>query len=78
MDPMNYKLFDEEIVRNILLTAGISIFDFMKEKPSADIKDICDYINQGADRFIRETVENMRGFEEDSPPEEFGEQGGTW
>lgn len=65
MDRANYKLFDENLVRNILITSGISLFEFMKKNKQADINEVCNFINDNSDIFIKETIENMKDMEED-------------
>lgn len=65
MDRANYKLFDENLVRNILITSGISLFEFMKKHIDADINDVCSYINDNSEAFINDTIQNMKDMGED-------------
>lgn len=67
MDRANYKLFDENLVRNILITSGISLFEFMKKHSNADINEVCSFINDNSESFINETIQNMKDMGEDFP-----------
>ena len=59
MSGASYKLFDENLVRNIMINTTISVFEFMKEHQDADIKDVCEFIEISGDYLIDDTIENM-------------------
>lgn len=53
------KLYDENLVRNIMISTGLSIIEYIKQFKSADTIDICDFIEQNADNIIENTIEDM-------------------
>ena len=64
MSSASYKLFDEKLVRNIMITTTISVFEFMKEHKDADIKDICEFIDISSDYLIDDTIESINRMDE--------------
>lgn len=67
MDRANYKLFDENLVKNIMITSGVSLFEFIKTNKDADIKEVCSFIDGNSEMFINETIENMKNMGSDIP-----------
>lgn len=53
------KLYDENLVRNIMISTGLSIIEYVKQFKCADAIDICDFIEQNADHIIENTIEDM-------------------
>ena len=53
------KLYDENLVRNIMISTGLSIIEYIKQFKSADAIDICDFIEQNADHIIENTIVDM-------------------
>jgi hypothetical protein len=53
------KLYDENLVRNIMISTGLSIIEYIKQSKSADAIDICDFIEQNADHIIENTIQDM-------------------
>jgi hypothetical protein len=64
------RLYDENLVRNIMISTGLSILDYVKEHGSADAADICDYVEQNAETIIWNTIEDMNSNPDASPSEE--------
>jgi hypothetical protein len=58
------KLYDESLVRNIMISTGLSIIEYLRQFKDADAIDICDFIEQNADNIIQNTIEDMN---HDSP-----------
>jgi hypothetical protein len=61
------KLYDENLVRNIMISTGLSIIEYIKQFKSADAVDICDFIEQNADHIIENTIEDMNHEFPDGP-----------
>ena len=53
------KLYDENLVRNIMISTGLSIIEYIKQCKVVDTLDVCDYIEQNAQRIISNTIEDM-------------------
>ena len=53
------RLYDENLVRNIMITTGISIMEFVKEHSEANTEEICEFVEYNADDIIAETIKNL-------------------
>ncbi len=53
------KLYDENLVHSIMISTGLSIVEYIKQFKSVDAVDICDFVEQNADRIIQNTIEDM-------------------
>jgi archaellum biogenesis ATPase FlaH len=65
------RLYDEELVHNIMVSTGLSIVEYIKQFKSVDAIDICEFIENNSDKIIENTIEDMNHeFEEDdkNPP----------
>ena len=72
MKGKNCKLYDENLVRNIMISTGLSIVEYIKQSKNVDAVDICDYIDRNADRIIEETIDDMNhDFPDDKEPPPF-------
>ena len=72
---MHCRLYDENLVHNIILSAGLAVVDFLNENRSADADDVCEYLEMHADSIIEETIEQLNNNEE-YPEKDDGD--GTW
>jgi hypothetical protein len=59
MEGNHCKLYDENLVRNIMVSTGLSILAYMKENNGAAPSDICDFVEMNADTIIWNTIEDM-------------------
>lgn len=64
MGSMHCRLYDENLVRNIIMSAGLAVIDFLNEHQNADADDICEYLEVHADSIIEETIEQLNNSEE--------------
>ncbi|MBD3393852.1 MAG: hypothetical protein GF418_17105 [Chitinivibrionales bacterium] len=77
MEGNHCKLYDENLVRNIMISTGLSILEFMKENRGVNPTDICDFVEMNADTIIWNTIEDMNSSgeyeetEDDEPDDEF-------
>ena len=74
------KLYDENLVRNIMITTGLSIIEYIKQCKVVDTLDVCDFIEQNAHNIINNTIEDMNqdhteDFTDLRPPSEGSESG---
>ncbi len=53
------KLYDENLVHNIMISTGLSIVEYIKQFKSVDAVDICDFIEQNAEHIIDNTIDDM-------------------
>jgi hypothetical protein len=61
------KLYDENLVRNIMISTGLSIVEYIKQFKSVDAVDICDFVEQNADHIIENTIDDMNHEFPDDP-----------
>ena len=53
------RLFDENVVRQIMLTTGMSIIEFIKNSTVTDAEAVCDFIDTHAGHIIDRTLETF-------------------
>ncbi|MGB7566796.1 MAG: hypothetical protein WBM07_02980 [Chitinivibrionales bacterium] len=53
------KLYDENLVRNIMISTGLSIIEYIKQCKVVDTLDVCDFIEQNAQSIINNTIDDM-------------------
>ena len=53
------RLYDENLVRNIMISTGVSIMEFVRKNKSVDTEEVCEYIEFNADDIIAETIKNL-------------------
>lgn len=58
------RLYDENLVRNIMISTGVSILEFIRENKTATVEDVCDFVEYNADDIISETIKNINTTEE--------------
>jgi hypothetical protein len=59
MQGKHCRLYDEQLVKNIIISAGLSVFDYINEKASVDEQDICEFLEVNADSIIADTIEEL-------------------
>ena len=73
MGSMHCRLYDENLVHNIIISAGLSVFDFLKDHRTADSNDVCDYLELNVGSIIEDTIEQLNST--DDYPEKDDENG---
>ena len=53
------RLYDENLVRNIMISTGVSIMEFVRKNKTVDTEEICEYIEFNAEDIIAETIKNL-------------------
>jgi hypothetical protein len=53
------KLYDENLVRNIMISTGLSIIEYIKQCKVIDTLDVCDFIERNSQSIIKNTIEDM-------------------
>jgi hypothetical protein len=66
MAKKGYKLYDENLVKNIIITTTVSVYEYIKEKPDVDIRELCDHFGDSSKEIIVETINNMQNIEKES------------
>lgn len=60
MQGKHCRLYDEELVRNIMVSTGLSVHEFMKQSREIDPDEICEFIDINAQTIIRDTIDEMK------------------
>ena len=71
MGSMHCRLYDENLVHNIIMSAGMAVVEFLNEHQNADADDVCEYLELHANSIIEDTIEQM------NENEEYPEKGNT-
>lgn len=67
------RLYDENLVRNIMISTGVSIIEYVKENKNINKEDICEFIEFNAYDIISETIKSLS--DNYSKDEEFDKNG---
>jgi hypothetical protein len=63
MSEKPFKLYDENIVHNIIVSTGFTIAEYLRENPNADEDEICDFIEVNAEAIINDTVWHLKNID---------------
>ncbi len=63
------RLYDENLVRNIMITTSASIMEFVKNNKLANTEDVCEFVEFNSDDIIAETIKNLNKDETGSKPQ---------
>jgi hypothetical protein len=58
------KLYDENLVHNIMLSTGLSIVEYLRENGNADSDEICDFVEANAEVIITDTIRHLKSLNE--------------
>jgi hypothetical protein len=70
MSGKHCRLYDENLVHNIMISTGMSVLEFMKENKYANTDDICEFVEFNARTIIEDTIEQLNTTEEVSEKKE--------
>ena len=59
MDGRTCKLYDEDVVRSIMISTGMMLLQYVKDKDVVDEEDACEFIESNAEAIINEALEGM-------------------
>jgi len=59
MGSMHCRLYDENLVHNIIMSTGMAVSDFLQHHRNADPDAICEYLALHADAIIQDTIDQM-------------------
>lgn len=69
MASMHCKLYDENLVYNIIMATGNAAFNFLQDNKGADLEELYDYLELNAASIIEKTIEQLNGNEKYSENE---------
>ncbi|MBD3244148.1 MAG: hypothetical protein GF331_26385 [Chitinivibrionales bacterium] len=65
MEGRSCRLFDDEVVRNIMVATGMAVYDYLRQRKSIDEEELCDFVDANAEVIISDTLEEMGERDED-------------
>jgi hypothetical protein len=54
------RLYDENLVHNIMLSTGLSVVEFMRENNGTDSDEVCDFVEANAETIINDTISHLK------------------
>ena len=64
MGSKHCRLYDENLVHNIIISTGLSIAEFLRKHEDADSEEICEFLEINANTIIEDTIEQLNTEEE--------------
>lgn len=61
------RLYDENLVRTIMINTSLSIMEYVKTHADVNAKEVCEYLKFNSDDIIDETIKNLN--KENTPPQ---------
>lgn len=59
------RLYDENLVRNIMISTAVSILEYVNQNKKISVEDICEFVEFNADDIIDETINNLNNEDEE-------------
>jgi hypothetical protein len=75
MASKNCRLYDENLVHNIMISTGLSILDYIKGNRNIDGEELCEFIEINAKEIIEDTIAQLSN-NEDIPESQPGLESG--
>ena len=54
------RLYDENLVHNIMMSTGLSVLEYLRENANADSDEICDFIEANAEMIVNDTISHLK------------------
>lgn len=55
------RLYDENLVHNIMLSTGLSVLEYVRENINVNSDEICDFVETNADMIVNDTISHLKG-----------------
>ncbi|MGA2507270.1 MAG: hypothetical protein ABSF80_07330 [Chitinispirillaceae bacterium] len=81
MESDRHRLYDEHLVRNIMLSTGLSVVEYLRENTKADSEEIGDFIEANAEEIIDDTIKHLKSmedFDEKGSSQDSEQESGDW
>ncbi|NLD91571.1 MAG: hypothetical protein GX639_02770 [Fibrobacter sp.] len=69
------RLYDENLVHNIMISTGMSVLEYIRENKYANTDDICEFVEFNARTIIEDTIEQLNTGDDAPPKKEPGNGG---
>ena len=76
MSGKHCRLYDENLVHNIMVSTGLSVIEFLRENRHANTNEICEFVEVNAPHIIEDTIDHLNSIEgtNDQEPAEGGRE----
>jgi hypothetical protein len=64
------KLYDENLVHNIMLSTGLSVLEYIRENAKADSDEVGDFVTANAEVIITDTIRHLKEATGQTQPED--------
>ena len=54
------RLYDENLVHNIMMSTGLSVLEYLRENANADSDEICDFVEANAEMIVSDTISHLK------------------
>ena len=71
------RLYDENLVHNIMLSTGLSVVEFMRDNGNADSDEVCDFVEANAEVIINDTIRHLKNINGQPDKHEEDTKGGS-
>jgi hypothetical protein len=79
MSGKHCRLYDENLVHNIMISTGLSVLEFIKEHKSIGSDEICDFVELNAHSIIEDTIEQLNSSDDSAEKKELSDTDeGSW
>ncbi|MDR0306597.1 MAG: hypothetical protein LBI42_07145 [Chitinispirillales bacterium] len=58
------RLYDEHLLKNIMVSTGLSVLEYIRENGELDSEEICEFIETNASDIIDDTIEHLSSCDE--------------
>lgn len=78
MGSKHCRLYDENLVHNIMLSTGISIMEFIRKNKNAGYDEICEFVELNSHAIIEDTIEQLNNADDEIDKNNIGEESDGW
>jgi hypothetical protein len=78
MGSKHCRLYDENLVHNIIVSTGLSVYEYLKEHRNASSDDICEFLEVNSGCIIEETIDQINSADESSDQEDAEGKDDQW
>jgi hypothetical protein len=54
------RLYDENLVHNIMVSTGLSVLEYLRENTHSDSDEVCDFVEANAETIIGDTIKHLK------------------
>jgi hypothetical protein len=70
------RLYDENLVHNIMLSTGLSVLEYVRENSNVNSDEICDFVESNAEIIVNDTINHLKGMGDENEKDVGGPEAG--